>query len=176
MMERVVELGASAVILSAATSQLARMMIRICLRDNVTPICIVRKAEQVQFLKDEVEGCQYVFNSTDENFLEQMKECCAEKNPTVALECIGGDFTGLIMSFLPARGTCIVYGSLSFEHCRICHFGNFEAMKKIEGFNLGQWMAEKSKDPATMKAWVGKIMPLYKSILTTHVQARFGLH
>jgi len=66
MHERVKELKATAMIINAAGSQLGKMSIRLALRDGITPICTVRKAENVQPLIDEIEGLHHVFSTADE--------------------------------------------------------------------------------------------------------------
>jgi len=45
MHKRAQELGATAMIITAAGSQLCKMSIKLCLRDGITPICTVRKPE-----------------------------------------------------------------------------------------------------------------------------------
>jgi NADPH:quinone reductase-like Zn-dependent oxidoreductase len=114
MMNRAKELGATAVIINAAGSQLGKMAIRLALKDGITPICTVRKAENVQPLKDEIEGLHYVFSTHDpENFDMLMKEACKEKKPEVCFDAIAGETTGKMVSYLADKGTCIIYGMLS---------------------------------------------------------------
>lgn len=65
MHERAKELGAKAIIITAAGSQLGIMSIKLALRDGIIPICTVRRAEAVQQLKSEIEGLNYVFDTSD---------------------------------------------------------------------------------------------------------------
>jgi len=83
-------LGATSVIITAAASQLAKMSIKLCIRDGITPICTVRKAEQVDQLKSEIEGLDYVLNTSEENFPQLMSETCKAEKPQVCLDSIGG--------------------------------------------------------------------------------------
>ena len=45
LIDRTKELKAKACIITAAASQLGRMLIRLCVQENITPICTVRRAE-----------------------------------------------------------------------------------------------------------------------------------
>jgi len=45
MIDRLKELGSKATIITAAASQIGRMMIRICNQEGIVPICTVRRAE-----------------------------------------------------------------------------------------------------------------------------------
>ena len=45
MVERVEELGSSACIVTAAGSAIGRMIVPLLLEKNITPICLVRRAE-----------------------------------------------------------------------------------------------------------------------------------
>lgn len=67
MIDRCKKLGAKAVIISAAASQLGRMMIKYCMKEGLTPIGTVRRQEQADMLKSEL-GAQYVFCSQDPDF------------------------------------------------------------------------------------------------------------
>jgi len=51
MIDRLKELGSKATIITAAASQLGRMLIKLCLQEGIIPICTVRRDEQVQLLK-----------------------------------------------------------------------------------------------------------------------------
>mmetsp|Transcript_34091 Transcript_34091/g.24593 ORF Transcript_34091/g.24593 Transcript_34091/m.24593 type:complete len:223 (+) Transcript_34091:38-706(+) len=72
MVRRSKELGASSIIMNAACSQLCRMIIKLCQREeyNITPICVVRRQEQVDILKDM--GVKNIVNSSAEDYEAQM--------------------------------------------------------------------------------------------------------
>jgi NADPH:quinone reductase-like Zn-dependent oxidoreductase len=87
-------------------------MINILAREQNFPLInIVRKEEQVKILKDM--GAEHVLNSTDEDFLDQLGKLAKKLRATVCFEAIGGKMTGLVMSKMPPKSTCIVYGVLS---------------------------------------------------------------
>lgn len=45
MVDRCKDLEAKAVIITAAASQLGRMLVKLCLKEGLTPICTVRRQE-----------------------------------------------------------------------------------------------------------------------------------
>lgn len=53
MVERLVQLGAKSVIITAAASQIGRMIIKLCKMEGITPICTVRRQEQADLLEKE---------------------------------------------------------------------------------------------------------------------------
>jgi len=149
MITRAKELGATAIIINAAGSQLGKMAIRLALKDDIIPICTVRKAENVQPLKDEFEGLHYVFSTHDpENFDMLMKETCKAKKPSVCLDAIGGESTGKMVSFLADKGTIIVYGGLSGQPLAGLNVADILSRYcRVEGFLLSNWIPEQMKDP-----------------------------
>lgn len=64
-------LKAQAVIITASASQLGRMLIKLCIKEGIKPICTVRRSEQVALLKTDY-GVEHVYNSTDADFDTQM--------------------------------------------------------------------------------------------------------
>lgn len=67
MVERIKELGSKVTIVTAAASQIGRMIIRLCKQEGIIPICTVRREEQAQFLRDELK-VKYVVNTSEEGW------------------------------------------------------------------------------------------------------------
>ena len=119
------------------------MVVVLAREQNLPLINIVRKEEQVKILKDM--GAEHVLNSTDEGFWDQLGELAKRLRATVCLEAIGGKMTGQVMSKMPSKSICIVYGVLSEQPV-----GDVDPLlligrnQRIEGFLLNLYMAEKS--------------------------------
>jgi NADPH:quinone reductase-like Zn-dependent oxidoreductase len=180
MMDRAKELGATAVIINAAGSQLGKIAIRLALKDNITPICTVRQTKNVQPLKDEFEGLHYVFSTEDpENFDMLMKEACTAKKPLVCLDAVAGETTGKMVSYLADKGTCIIYGNLSGQPMSGIAVGDIlSRYVKIEGFWLTNWLPEKiQKDPVAYFTFIeAEFKPLLSTTFACNVASRFGVH
>jgi len=71
MVDRLKELKVKAVIITAAASQLGRMIIKLCKTSGITPICTVRKADQASFLTNDL-GCKYVINTSDKDWMKKL--------------------------------------------------------------------------------------------------------
>ncbi|NNL11607.1 MAG: NADH oxidase [Pseudomonadales bacterium] len=80
--------GFKALINTGAASNLGRMMIKVCQDDGIPLVNIVRREEHVQELQ--ALGAEYVCNSSDDNFAEQLQEAIAATGAMIAFDCIGG--------------------------------------------------------------------------------------
>lgn len=80
--------GHKALVHTAAASNLGQMLNRICLKDGVDLVNIVRKPEQAKLLRDA--GAKYVCDSSAPTFMEDLTEALAETGATIAFDAIGG--------------------------------------------------------------------------------------
>ena len=132
MVDRLKELNVKTVIITAAASQLGRMLINLCKKEGITPICTVRRPEQVGLLKT-----KHVINTSEDGWKKKMEKLCSDLKPMACLECIAGEMTGVMMEFLAFGGTLILYGSLSQEALNNIGVGNLMYRGlKIEGYVL----------------------------------------
>jgi NADPH2:quinone reductase len=80
--------GHKALVHTAAASNLGQMLNKICLKDGVPLVNIVRSAEQAKILTDL--GAKYVVDSTSANFIAELTDALAETGATLAFDAIGG--------------------------------------------------------------------------------------
>lgn len=80
--------GHSALVHTAAASNLGQMLQKICIADGIALVNIVRSNEQAGILQKI--GAKHVVNSTDGNFLESLVEAVAETGATIGFDAIGG--------------------------------------------------------------------------------------
>jgi NADPH:quinone reductase-like Zn-dependent oxidoreductase len=131
--------GHRAAIQTAAASQLGRMVVRMAKEADYPVISVVRRESQVEVLKSL--GATHLLNSSDQNFVEQMKSLCERLHATAAFEAVAGDLTGIVLNAMPAGSTVYVYGALSQTSC--ASIDPIELIfrdKKITGFYLGKWL------------------------------------
>jgi NADPH2:quinone reductase len=88
MVETMRREGHTALVHTAAASNLGQMLQKICLADGVDLVNIVRKPEQVKILKGI--GAKYVCNSSDPDFMDSLVEALAATNATIAFDATGG--------------------------------------------------------------------------------------
>jgi NADPH2:quinone reductase len=80
--------GHTALVHTAAASNLGQMLVKICLKDGVELVNIVRSAGQAKLLQDI--GAKHVLDSTAADFPERLAETLTETGATLAFDAIGG--------------------------------------------------------------------------------------
>lgn len=78
----------TALVHTAAASNLGQMLNKICLADGIGLVNIVRSAEQAAILRDI--GAAHVVDSTSENFEAELTDAIAATGATLAFDAIGG--------------------------------------------------------------------------------------
>ena len=91
----------TALVHTAAASNLGQMLNKICLKDGINLVNIVRSAEQEKILRDI--GAKHVVDSSKPTFLEDLTKALAATNATIAFDAIGGGkLAGQILSCMEA--------------------------------------------------------------------------
>jgi NADPH2:quinone reductase len=80
--------GHTALIHTAAASNLGQMLNRICLADGIALVCVVRSAEQASLLRSQ--GAQHVVDSSLPDFNDRLTEALVATGATIAFDAIGG--------------------------------------------------------------------------------------
>lgn len=80
--------GHTALVHTAAASNLGQMLNRICLKDGVGLVNIVRKPEQAALLKSL--GAKFVCDATAPTFIEDLTQALVATGATIAFDAIGG--------------------------------------------------------------------------------------
>ncbi len=88
MVETMRREGHSALVHTAAASNLGQMLVKICLADGVPLVNIVRKAEQEEILRNL--GAEYVCNSAATTFEQDLFEALKATSATLAFDATGG--------------------------------------------------------------------------------------
>jgi NADPH:quinone reductase-like Zn-dependent oxidoreductase len=80
--------GHKALVHTAAASNLGQMLNKICQRDGVSLVNVVRNAEQAKILKEL--GAKIVLDSTSPRFMAELIEAVGATEATLAFDAIGG--------------------------------------------------------------------------------------
>jgi NADPH:quinone reductase-like Zn-dependent oxidoreductase len=132
-----------AIIQNAGGGQVADFISVLAQIKGMEVIHIVRKGEHVKNLKGK--GISYVLDSTEENFKEDLKTISNQLNATIAFDAVGGEQTAILLEALPPHSEVILYGGLAGG--LIAGIEPFDIIfrdKKLIGFNLAEWKANKS--------------------------------
>ena len=82
----------SAIVHTAAASNLGQMLVKICKDDGIPLVNIVRKQEQVDILKNI--GAEYVCNTSDPDFMKTLIKAVVETGATLGFDATGGGNNG----------------------------------------------------------------------------------
>ena len=80
--------GQTAILHTVGASNLGQMLTRICHEDEIDLVNIVRKQEQADMLRDM--GATHVVNSSDDDFMDQLRGAIAETGAFYGYDPIGG--------------------------------------------------------------------------------------
>ncbi|MFC7515259.1 zinc-binding dehydrogenase [Herbaspirillum sp. GCM10030257] len=115
--------GHKALVHTAAASNLGQMLNRICLKDGIDLVNIVRSQEQEDLLRKI--GAKYVCNSSSDTFMQDLTDALAVTGATIAFDAIGGGrLAGQILSGMEAAANRNAkeysrYGSTTFKQVYI---------------------------------------------------------
>ena len=139
MVETMRREGHGALVHTAAASNLGQMLNRICLKDGVALVNIVRKDEQAELLRQQ--GAKVVCNTASANFLAELTEALAQTGATIAFDAIGGGkLAGQILGAMEAAlnrqpGEYSRYGSAT--HKQVYLYGMLDAGPTSFNRNFG---------------------------------------
>ncbi len=120
--------GHTALVHTAAASNLGQMLNRICQADGVNLVNIVRRDEQAALLKDM--GAKYVCNSSDANFMGSLIDAIHETGATLAFDATGGGklasdiLTAMEGAVARTPGAYSIYGSV--DHKQVYLYGGLD--------------------------------------------------
>jgi NADPH2:quinone reductase len=115
--------GHTALVHTAAASNLGQMLQKVCLSDDVPLVNIVRKPEQVERLRSI--GATHVCNSSEPTFMKDLTEALVATGATLAFDAIGGgELGGQILTCMEAAAnttatTYSPYGSTTHKQVYI---------------------------------------------------------
>ncbi len=115
--------GHTAIAHTAAASNLGQMLVKICAKDGIPLVNIVRSEEQAALLRGI--GAKYVLNSTTESFPDDLAAAFTETGVTLGFDAIGGGkLSGQMLAAMEVAAvkrmtTYSRYGSDTFKHVYI---------------------------------------------------------
>ena len=130
--------GHTALVHTAAASNLGQMLVRICLADGVGLVNIVRSDAQVELLKGL--GAEFVCNSNSPTFDEDLVAAIRETGASIAFDAVGGgDLASRILAAMEkanaGKAPYSRYGSTVFK--QVYFYGGLDASPIILRKNYG---------------------------------------
>jgi NADPH:quinone reductase-like Zn-dependent oxidoreductase len=138
MFDLVREEGAKSFVLSAAASQLCKLIMGVARDEGFRPIAIVRRDDDGH-LADA--GAAHVLNATAPDFKARLAEVLKEEPPRIFLDAVTGTLGGTVFNAMGRGARWVVYGRMDAGTTVIPEPGQLIFMhKRIEGFWLTEWM------------------------------------
>jgi NADPH2:quinone reductase len=134
-----------AIVQDTSSSALGKMISKLCIKDNIKIINIVRKENNIKILQEL--GSEIILNSTSENFLKNFENFSKEINPDIYITYQGGNFPSRIFNLMPNDSKMISCGNINNENLNGFSTTDFIFKgKTIEGFQVLNYMKEISND------------------------------
>ncbi|MEM7767361.1 MAG: zinc-binding dehydrogenase [Pseudomonadota bacterium] len=140
--------GHTALVHTAAASNLGQMLVRICAADGVDLVNIVRKPEQAELLRGM--GAKYVVNSSDETFMADLTDAIHATGATLGFDATGGGklasniLTAMEGAAARTPGAYSIYGSV--KHKQVYLYGGLDVSPTVltRGYGMawgvGGWL------------------------------------
>lgn len=158
MIEIAADADTNALVLTAAASQLGRMLIALARERGIAPIAILRKADAAAQLREL--GAAEVLVCSAPDFAERLASALRARRPRILLDAVGDQLAADIFLAMPSHSRWICYGILSSKGPCMPDMRPFVFQgKHLEGFWLSRWL--------------GAAGPEARSRATQEVQQRF---
>ena len=168
----------TAIVHTAAASNLGQMLVKICKADDIPLVNIVRKQEQVDLLKGI--GAEHVCNTSDSNFMESLVSALVTTGATLGFDATGGgnggELPGQILAAMEVAANKTAkeysrYGSDTYKQVYI--YGGLDQsptiLKRSYGMSwgLGGWLLTPMIGRIGMEKFQAMRMRVAKEIKTT---------
>src|SRR5258708_37299431 len=171
--------GHKALVHTAAASNLGQMLNKICLKDGIALVNIVRSKEQADILRNI--GAKYVVDSSAPTFMDDLTNALVETGATLAFDAIGGGkLAGQILTCMEvaANKTAKVYSRYgSSVHKQVYIYGGLDTrpteLVRSYGmaWGLGGWLLT----PFRMKIGAAEALKL-RALVAAELKTPFASH
>ena len=179
--------GHTAIVHTAAASNLGQMLNKICQTDGVDIVNIVRRPEQVEIL--ERLGAKYIVNSSSDNFVDELTDAIHETGATLGFDATGGG--NLASHILSAMETAInrepraytIYGSA--KHKQVYLYGGLDLSPTTlthlsygMAWGVGRWLLLNflaKASPEVAKRMQSRVIKELKTTFASHYTDEISL-
>ena len=165
----------TALVHTAAASNLGQMLNKICQADGVDLVNIVRRDEQVKILKDL--GAKYVVNSSSDTFMKDLIDAIHATGATLAFDATGGgELASQILTAMEAAaartpGAYSIYGSIKHKQVYLYGALDVSATTLTRGYGMawgvGGWLLPNFLAKVGMETTVKLRMRVARELTTT---------
>jgi NADPH:quinone reductase-like Zn-dependent oxidoreductase len=140
--------GHTALVHTAAASNLGQMLVKVCLADGIPLVNVVRRSEQADLLRSI--GAEYVCDSSSDTFTDDLTEALVATGATIAFDATGGGtLASRILSAMEAAAVATSsgysrYGSTT--HKQVYIYGGLDRSPTVlnrtfgMAWSIGGWL------------------------------------
>jgi NADPH2:quinone reductase len=186
MVETMRREGHTALVHTAAASNLGQMLNKICLKDEIKLVNIVRKQEQEELLRGL--GARHICSSSSPTFMSDLTTALTQTGATIAFDAIGGGrLAGQILSCMEAAAVAKMaqysrYGSTTFKQVYI-YGGLDRAPTELTrsfgmAWSLGGWLLTpflQKVGPQVTQALRARVVAELKTTFASHYTREISL-
>jgi len=186
MVETMRREGHAALVHTAAASNLGQMLNRLCMKDRIALVNIVRRPEQVQLLRSV--GAEHVCNAASPTFMEDLTQALVATGATIAFDAIGGGrLAGQILTCMEAalNRTATEYSRYgSTTHKQVYIYGGLDPgpteFNRSFGmtWGMGGWLLFpflQRIGPDAVQALKGRVAAELKTTFASHYSGEISL-
>lgn len=167
--------GHTALVHTAAASNLGQMLNKICQADGVDLVNIVRRDEQAALLRDL--GAKYIVNSSSDTFMADLTDAIHETGATLGFDATGGGnlasniLTAMEKAAARTPGAYSIYGSVA--HKQVYLYGGLDVSPTVlsRGYGMawgvGGWLLPNFLAKAGMEVGMRLRTRVAKELKTT---------
>ena len=163
-----------AVIQDGTSGALGKMFIRLCAKEGLPSINLVRNQRHILDLQKL--GGDYVLSTEEPQWEKAIAKLAQELNASIFFDCVGGNLPGKILSLLPYGSVMYNFGNLELKKVGIDSSSLIFNDKKVQGWWLLNWL--KSLTPEEKVKWWSYVTKDIKSgsdLFLTHTSRDFSL-
>jgi len=171
--------GHTALVHTAAASNLGQMLVRACARDGVPLVNVVRRPEQVSLLREL--GAAHVCDSSAPSFAADLTEAIASTGATLAFDAVaGGDLSSRILQCMEAAAnrdaaSYSPYGSTT--HKQLYIYGMLDRGPTVLSRNFGMaWGIGAWLLPNRLQAFGPQVTARLRARVAAELTSTFASH
>jgi NADPH:quinone reductase len=134
--------GHRAFVQNAAAGALGKMMVRLCARERLPLVNLVRRPEQAAALR--AIGAEHVIVTSEPGADDALRALCDRLGVRFGFDAIAGEATGQLARAIDIDGHILVYGMLSGRPCQVDTDPLIFRRLRIEGFTMYAWLEHTS--------------------------------
>jgi NADPH:quinone reductase-like Zn-dependent oxidoreductase len=134
-----------AVIIDSANSSVSKMFSSLAKVKNIEVVNIVRSEKRLKEMKEKY-NTEHIVSSDDTEFASKLKSLQDKTGAWIALDCLSGDISTILIKTLPLEGVYVNFGTETSKPIVVDATDLRWGEKEITSFLIFLWLNKKSKE------------------------------